>query len=171
MVETFKNFCYLFLVIFCFYYLYDGYFKDKDIEKIEDHSIVGSLGEPIQVGDVELTINSYEYVDEDAGDKVGRIPTSEEAQFLLIDATVKNIGKEEIKVTRSDFKAIKSNGMLFDSKSIYTLDGFIGIESINPTLAITGKLVFEVPKGEYDFNIQVQTDYRRKNRALIILEE
>ncbi|MNI28684.1 Telomeric repeat-binding factor 2 [compost metagenome] len=79
--------------------------------------------------------------------------------FLVVNVTVKNVGKEMITTDSSFFQLLKGEVEYNPSTLITTKGDYFLYEGINPGLAQTGNVVFEIPEDMKDFVLNVQTGF------------
>lgn len=97
-------------------------------------------------------------------------PDAEGAVFLNVNVTVRNDGTELINTDSSFFKLISSNGAEYSPSSIIVADDkYFTYEGINPGLALTGNVVFEVPPGLTGLDLKVQTGFWGTETGMINL--
>lgn len=138
--------------------------KNPKINEPEPEPEVGelaSIGSGLQVGDVEFTVNEISTTNEikDAGGYVSYTPDSDGAVFLVVNVTVKNIGKESITTDSSFFKLIDGD-IEYSPTTIFTTDStFFLYDGINPGLNKRGNVLFEIPEGVQDLILNVQTGF------------
>jgi len=133
--------------------------KDQPVK--EEIEKVG-IGEELTVGKVTFKVNSMEEVNEisAANGYMKYKPDAEGAVFLNVNVTVRNDGTELINTDSSFFKLIAANGAEYSPSSIIVADDkYFAFEGINPGLALTGNVVFEVPPGLTGLDLQVQTGF------------
>ncbi|MEC1716602.1 DUF4352 domain-containing protein [Schinkia azotoformans] len=121
-----------------------------------------SIGEDLAVGKVTFKVNSVGEVKEISAAK-GHLkykPDAEGAVFLIVNATIRNDGTEMIQTDSSFFKLKAASGATYSPSTIIVADDkFFAFEGINPGLALTGNVVFEVPAGLTGLDLQVQTGF------------
>lgn len=135
--------------------------KNEDSVDKEENKKIG-IGEELTVGKVTFKVNSIGEVNEisAANGYMKYTPDAEGAVFLNVNVTVKNDGTEMIQTDSSFFKLIASNGAEYAPSSIIVADEkYFTYEGINPGLALTGNVVFEVPTGLTGLDLKVQTGF------------
>lgn len=137
--------------------------EEKQEEKVEikEEPKVPGIGEMIQVGDVEFTVNGVST----AKNVGGEWGSNSQGTYLLVDLSVKNVGNEAI-TTDSSFFQLKSGDKTFDADSgasIYANpDTNFFLQQVNPDLAATGVVVFDVSDeviANPELLLQVQTGF------------
>jgi hypothetical protein len=117
---------------------------------------IAKIGDPLKVGDLVFTVNDAEVTTEltsPLGAKTGN--------WMLVTVTVKNESKEAIMIDTSFFKLLEPDGTEYETDSdnlmyIDTEQSFF-LENINPKLEKQGQVLFAIPEGITEFNLQVQT--------------
>jgi hypothetical protein len=133
--------------------------EDTAVDEDGDEAPVSGVGEAVQVGDVEYTIN-----DVDTTKEVGNEYLSETTNdvFVIVNVTAENVGTDSVNLSSSDLKLIL-NENTYDSDStasLYANDDDMGLflESINPGSSIEANVAFDVtPDVAEDPDLMVQT--------------
>ncbi|MBD8522504.1 DUF4352 domain-containing protein [Lysinibacillus fusiformis] len=131
-----------------------------------------SIGEELSVGKVIFKVNSINEVNEisAANGYMKYKPDAEGAVFLNVNVTVKNSGTEMIQTDSSFFKLKAANGASYSPSTIIVADDkYFTFEGINPGLALTGNVLFEVPTGLTGLDLQVQTGFWGTETGIIKL--
>lgn len=139
-------------------------------EKKEKSSEEVGVGETLRVGDVEFTINSFETVNKISSGFMEATPEATGAVFLVIDANVKNVGKELINTDSSFFTVVTKDDVSYKASTLLFSDDFFTFEGINPGLDQSGKVAFEIPQGLTDLQVQVQTGFWGTETGIINLK-
>ncbi|WP_339258236.1 DUF4352 domain-containing protein [Lysinibacillus sp. FSL K6-3209] len=145
--------------------------EGKSESSAEENKNVG-IGEELIVGKVAFKVNSIDEVNEisAANGFMKYRPDAEGAVFLNVNVTVRNDGTELINTDSSFFKLISSNGAEYSPSSIIVADDkYFTYEGINPGLALTGNVVFEVPPGLTGLDLKVQTGFWGTETGMINL--
>jgi hypothetical protein len=131
--------------------------KVEQKQEVKKPAKVYGIGDSLQVGDVVFKVNeikSTQYVGNEFLNK------KTDQQFLMVNISVTNKGKETIQ-TDMDFFKLKGSGSTFEADSdatIYSNDGSEFIyEDVNPGITTSGWVVFEVPADQKNFKMDVQT--------------
>lgn len=143
---------------------------DKAEEKAEEKA---KIGDELQVGKVTFKVNGIEEVNQITAGKgmFKYTPDSEGAVFLIVNITVKNDDTSMIQTDSSFFKLNAASGAQYSPSTILVADDkFFTFEGINPGLALTGNVVFEVPSGLTDIDLRVQTGLWGTENGLINLK-
>lgn len=141
-------------------------------ETADSENEIKKVGEELGVGKVVFKVNSVEETDKiTAGDGLFKYtPDAEGAVFLIVNVTVKNEDTEMIQTDSSFFKLKSENGADYSPSTIIAADDkFFTFEGINPGLALTGNVVFEVPSGLTGLDLQVQTGFWGTETGIINL--
>ncbi|WP_186785967.1 DUF4352 domain-containing protein [Paenibacillus agilis] len=119
-----------------------------------------AIGEELQVGDVVFKVNKVSTTKEiKDGQFLSYKPDSDGSVYYIVNVTVKNAGNEMINTDSSFFQLKKGEVTYAPSILITTSKDFFMFEGINPGLAKTGNVAFEVPKDAKDFVLNVQTGF------------
>lgn len=126
------------------------------------------IGDDVAVGKMEYKVNSVEVVKQ-VGPSV--LPTNAKDTFLVVDLSVKNAGDKAVIIDSSFFK-LKADGKTFEADSAASMsanqdeNGNITnsffMESLNPDMQQTGKIVFDIPEAQANAQnnvLQAQTGY------------
>lgn len=126
------------------------------------------IGVPLKVGDLVFTVQDAQTVTELTsvfGNKTGN--------FMVVTVNVKNESKEAVTLNTSFFKLVEGDGTVYetDSDSLMYIDAeeSFFLEAINPKLEKTGKVIFAIPAGITDLELQVQTGAWGTEKGLISL--
>ena len=132
--------------------------KEKPAPKKEEKQY--NIGDSLKVGDVVFTVKGKST----ASNVGGEFGQNAQGKYLILDMAIKNEGKEALTIDSSFFK-------LLGGGAEYTADatadifaneagGSFFLQSVNPNLEFTGKIVFDVPEeianGD-DVKLNVQT--------------
>ncbi|EKN67498.1 DUF4352 domain-containing protein [Schinkia azotoformans] len=146
--------------------------EGKKEESTTEEAKKASIGEELTIGKAVFKVNSMEETNKiTAGNGMFKYtPDSEGAVFLIVNVTVKNNGTEMIQTDSSFFKLKATSGATYSPSSIIVADGkFFTFEGINPGLALTGNVVFEVPASLTGLDLQVQTGFWGTETGIINL--
>ncbi|WP_052099064.1 DUF4352 domain-containing protein [Paenibacillus stellifer] len=133
--------------------------ETKDTKK-EEAKKLAKKGEELQVGDVVFKVNKVTTTKKiKDGDFLSYSPQAEGSVFLVVNITVKNVGKEMI-TTDSSFFQLKKDEVTYNPSTLITSSGdYFLYDGINPGLAQTGNVVFEIPENLTGFILNVQTGF------------
>jgi hypothetical protein len=130
--------------------------KPKEKKEAPKEEKVAGIGEEIIVGKVHFVVNEISTTD-NVGGEYG---VNAQSQFLVANVTITNEKDEAITVDSNFFK-------LKSGKRTYESDGSAGVyanenadfflTNVNPGVALTGNVVFDVPADLADPQMQVQT--------------
>lgn len=127
------------------------------------------IGEEIIVGDVHFTVNETSTA-QNVGGEYG---VDAQSQFLILNVTIQNEKNEAVTVDSSFFKLL-SGERTYDSDGTAAIyandDASFFLESVNPGVALTGNVVFDVPADLENMQLQVQTGFFGTETGLIDLK-
>lgn len=122
---------------------------------------VASIGEVVKVGNVEFTVNKTST----AKNVGGEYGSNSQGTYLLVDVTVKNVGKEAITTDTSFFKLL-SGDKTYEADSTASMHTDMELkfflQQVNPDLSNTGTVVFDVSDeviANPELKLQVQTGF------------
>ncbi|WP_238650664.1 DUF4352 domain-containing protein [Paenibacillus piscarius] len=131
--------------------------EKKESSKKEEKKLA-KKGEELQVGDVVFKVNKVNTTKKiKDGDFLSYEPDSDGSIFLVVNVTVKNAGKKMITTDSSFFQLLKDEVSYNPSTLLTTSGDYFLYEGINPGLAKTGNIVFEIPEDMTGFILNVQT--------------
>ena len=136
--------------------------KAKTVETSQQQKTLSvSIGQDLRVGDVVFKVNEISSTQEivTGNGYVSYKPESQDAEFFVVNVTVKNEGKEAITTDSSFFTLTDGDSKFIPSNIISTDDKFFMYDGINPGLAKTGNVLFEIPEGKKGLNLNVQTGF------------
>ena len=139
------------------------------VEKTEQ--VVG-MGQVVKVGDVEYIVHSKSSATNVGGD----FGKNANGVYLILDVTVKNVGKKAITVDSNFFKLFRGDVEYSSDSSagIYANEaGKFFLSELNPGTEIAGKVVFDVTQEVIDdpaIQLQVQTGVWGTQKAKINLQ-
>lgn len=120
------------------------------------------VGQTVNDGDLAFTVNSV-----DTAQSVGNSFTQKTAQgmYYILSVKIQNNGKNTQTINASDFSVVDSQGRKYD----YSTDGQTAMEEtdgstsfflqqIQPSLSVTGKIVFDVPANATGLKLMAQGD-------------
>jgi hypothetical protein len=116
------------------------------------------VGDVVKVGKLEYTVKGVEETQKISnvlGDK------TTEGKFVIVEMAIKNLDKKERMADSNMFK-IKADGAEYGADAeldMYVNEGGIGffLETMNPNISKTGKVVFELPAEAKAYNIEVSS--------------
>ncbi|MDP1418566.1 DUF4352 domain-containing protein [Peribacillus simplex] len=116
------------------------------------------VGDVVKVGKLEYTVKGVEETQKISnvlGDK------TTEGKFVIVEMAIKNLDKKERMADSNMFK-IKADGAEYGADAeldMYVNEGGIGffLETMNPNISKTGKVVFELPTEAKAYNIEVSS--------------
>lgn len=116
------------------------------------------VGDVVKVGKLEYTVKGVEETQK-ISNVLGDKTTS--GKFVIVEMAIKNLDKKERMADSNMFK-IKADGAEYGADAeldMYVNDGGIGffLETMNPNISKTGKVVFELPAEAKEYNIEVSS--------------
>jgi len=144
--------------------------EEEAPESEEPAEQVAKIGDALKVGDLVFTVNDAAMTTElksPLGNKTGN--------WMVVTVTVKNESKEAVTIDSSFFKLLESDGTVYETDSdglmyLDTNDNFF-LEKINPKLEKQGKVLFAIPDGVTDLQLQVQTGAFGMEKGIISLSQ
>lgn len=136
--------------------------ESKSSETANEKESIVRIGQELAVNKVSFTVNSIGETNKiTAGNGMFTYkPDAEGAVFLNVNVTVKNNGTEMIQTDSSFFKLKTKEGVTYSPSTVVVSDDkYFSYEGINPGLALTGNVLFEVPAGLTDLDLHVQTGF------------
>ncbi len=120
--------------------------KEDSEKKGEEEVALGSEG---QSGDLALTVNQVTETSEIRENEFNIYTPESGAKYAIINVTVKNNGKEALWLSSNYIKLITTDGAAYEPTSILSVEGaFLStLDELNPGIATTGNIAFEVPTG------------------------
>lgn len=142
---------------------------EEETEEVVEEEKIATIGEEVIVGDVHFTVNGTST----ATNIGGEYGVDAQSQFLILNVTIQNEKNEAITVDSSFFKLL-SGDRTYDSDgtaAIYANENasFL-LESVNPGVALTGNVVFDVPADLENMQLQVQTGFFGTETGVISLQ-
>ncbi|WP_336865281.1 DUF4352 domain-containing protein [Peribacillus frigoritolerans] len=116
------------------------------------------VGDVVKVGKLEYTVKGVEETQK-ISNVLGDKTTS--GKFVIVEMAIKNLDKKERMADSNMFK-IKADGAEYGADAeldMYVNEGGIGffLETMNPNISKTGKVVFELPAEAKAYNIEVSS--------------
>lgn len=115
------------------------------------------VADVVKLGEREFVVNSvrrsgpFNYNTPDAG-----------KEYVIVNVTIKNLGKDEVSYNPYDFKMQDANGAQ-ESTAFATLDDSLNSGTLAPNGKVTGSIPFEIPIGtnaKLIFQPSFWSDYR-----------
>lgn len=113
---------------------------NKAVEETKD--LTPKVGDVTKLGDRQFIVNS---VKRSRG--FGYNTPKKGKEYVIINVTIKNLGKDEIDYNPYDFKVQDANGAQ-ESQTIALLDDSLSSGTLAPEGQVTGSMPFEVPVGD-----------------------
>ncbi|MDP9738272.1 DUF4352 domain-containing protein [Peribacillus frigoritolerans] len=132
--------------------------EEKKAEPKKEAPKQHQVGDIVKVGKLEYTVKGVEEtkkISNVLGDK------TTEGKFVIVEMAIKNLDKKERMADSNMFK-IKADGAEYGADAeldMYVNEGGIGffLETMNPNISKTGKVVFELPAEAKEYNIEVSS--------------
>jgi hypothetical protein len=120
------------------------------------------VGDTVNDGDLAFTVNSVD-MSQTIGDSYSQ--KTAQGQYIILAVKIQNNGKETKTINASDFTVVDNQGRKYD----YSTDGQTAMEmssgttsfflqQIQPSLSVTGKIVFDVPASATGLKLMAQGD-------------
>ncbi|MCR4324094.1 MAG: DUF4352 domain-containing protein [Candidatus Curtissbacteria bacterium] len=100
------------------------------------------VGDTAKLGDREFTVNSAK---RSAG--FGYNTPKSGKEYVIVNVTIRNLGKDEVSYNPFDFKMQDANGAQ-ESSTFASLDDSLNSGTLAGGGKVTGSMAFEVPKGD-----------------------
>ncbi|MED3759698.1 DUF4352 domain-containing protein [Peribacillus frigoritolerans] len=132
--------------------------EEKKAEPKKEAPKQHQVGDVVKVGKLEYTVKGVEETQK-ISNVLGDKTTS--GKFVIVEMAIKNLDKKERMADSNMFK-VKADGAEYGADAeldMYVNEGGIGffLESINPNISKTGKVVFELPAEAKAYNIEVSS--------------
>lgn len=133
--------------------------EEKD-EKTDSEETIYQIGEPFQVGKLEVTILNVEEKTEFTSDNMFIEDVTTDGKFIAVTARITNNDTKARTFSSSMFKIIDDQSREFETLTDINLMTILGdnnlfLESCNPGMSRTGVFVFEVPKDIESYSLKV----------------
>lgn len=135
---------------------------DKGDKKDKNDDATVGIGTPVILGDFEVTVTNVEKgVSHIGNDVLGKDATG---QYVIVDVTVKNTGKEAAGFAESEQKLVDTEGRQHSvsGDSLYLGDASMIYEKVNPGNTVTGKLLYDVPADAVPAKLELATGWIHK---------
>ena len=135
---------------------------DKGDKKDKNDDATVGIGTPVILGDFEVTVTNVEKgVSHIGNDVLGKDATG---QYVIVDVTVKNTGKEAAGFAESEQKLVDTEGRQHSvsGDSLYLGDASMIYEKVNPGNTVTGKLLYDVPADAVPSKLELATGWTHK---------
>ncbi|MBS5749439.1 MULTISPECIES: DUF4352 domain-containing protein [Actinotignum] len=132
---------------------------DKGDKKDKNDDATVGIGTPVVLGDFEVTVTNVEKgVSHIGNDVLGKDATG---QYVIVDVTVKNTGKEAAGFAESEQKLVDTEGRQHSvsGDSLYLGDASMIYEKVNPGNTVTGKLLYDVPADAVPAKLELETGW------------
>ncbi|MCM4077429.1 DUF4352 domain-containing protein [Paractinoplanes hotanensis] len=113
------------------------------------NAVAGAMGKPARDGKFEFTVKSMDCGKTSVGQSV--LAVKAQGTFCIVTMTIKNIGDEAQTFDGASQKAYDAKGTQYsddiEAELAVNGDASTFLQQINPGNQVTGKLVYDVPKG------------------------
>jgi len=122
------------------------------------------VGDIIKLGDREFTVNNVK-----KAKSLGQFQTAKTGkEYVVVNVTIKNLGKDEVSYNPFDFKLQDSNGAQ-ESQTFATLDDSLNSGTLASGGKVTGSIPFEAPEGDSGLKLIFQPSFWSKDRVIVVL--
>lgn len=131
---------------------------ENEISDNVSNIIEKGLGEEVTLATITIKANKAEKLSElPSGFGDATKPSDENNVFLKLNLTIKNLSSEEMMVGSDMVIVADSQDNQYEMQSLYLLEDSnqLYYESINPNLAKTGNVYFEIPKSSEGFYLPI----------------
>lgn len=142
--------------------------EEKPAKEVKTYNI----SDEVNVGDVMYVVNGIET----ATNVGGEYGQNSKGTYLIVSVSVTNNGSEALSVS-DDFFILKNDGKEYKSDAMAAIyandDSSFFLESINPDLTMSGKIIFDVSDAVIDSTtkqLQVATGFWGTETVLINLQ-
>lgn len=104
--------------------------------------VTPKVGDVTKLGDREFTVNSVR-----RSKVLGYSTPKAGKEYVIVNVTVRNLGKDEVSYNPFDFKVQDANGAQ-ESSTFAFLDDSLSSGTLAPEGKVTGSIPFEVPVGD-----------------------
>lgn len=121
-------------------------------------------GDVVKLGDREFTVNTAT-----KQKNIGYSTAKTGKEYVVVNVTIQNKGKDEVSFNTFDFKIQDVNGAQTSADaSSYSLEDSLNSGTLAPNGKITGSLAFEVPAGT-DAKLLFQPSFWSNDRVVVAL--
>lgn len=115
-----------------------------DVNKNNDQpkDVTPKVGDVTKLGDREFTVNSVR-----RSKAFGYNTPKAGKEYVIVNVTIRNLGKDEVSYNPFDFKVQDANGAQ-ESSTFASLDDSLSSGTLAPEGKVTGSMPFEVPVGD-----------------------
>lgn len=122
------------------------------------------VGDVVKLGERELVVNSAKRTT-----SLGQFQQAKSGkEFVVVNVTIRNNGKDEVSYNPFDFKLQDSNGAQ-ESQTFGVLDDALNSGTLASGGKVTGSIPFEAPKGDKGLNLLFQPSFWSKDRIIVTL--
>lgn len=108
----------------------------------EQKDLTPKVGDVTKLGDREFIVNSVK-----RSGAFGYNTPKSGKEYVIVNVTIRNLGKDEISYNPFDFKVQDANGAQ-ESETFASLDDSLNSGTLAPGGKVTGSMPFEVPIGD-----------------------
>jgi len=120
------------------------------------------VADVVKLGDREFVVNSVR-----RAKSLGYSTPKAGKEYVVVNVTIRNLGKDEVSYNPFDFKAQDANGAQ-ESTTFATLDDSLSSGTLAPNGKVTGSMPFEVPTGT-DAKLIFQPSFWSSQRVVVDL--
>ena len=122
------------------------------------------VGNVVKLGERELVVNSSRRTT-----SLGQFQQAKSGkEFVVVNITIRNNGKDEVSYNPFDFKLQDSNGAQ-ESQTFGVLDDALNSGTLASGGKVTGSIPFEAPKGDKGLKLLFQPSFWSKDRIEVTL--
>lgn len=122
------------------------------------------VGDTVKLGDREFVVNTTR-----RASAVGYSTPKTGKEFVIVNVTIRNLGKDEVSYNPFDFKMQDINGAQ-ESTTYASLDDNLSSGTLAPNGKVTGSMSFEVPTGT-SAKLIFQPSFWSKERVVVAVEK
>lgn len=116
--------------------------QNQMVSPAATEDLTPKVGATIKLGDREFTVNSVK-----REKSIGYSSPKANKEYVVVNVTIKNLGKDEVTYNPFDFKVQDANGAQ-ETETFATLDDSLNSGTLAPGGKVTGSIPFEVPEGD-----------------------
>jgi len=122
------------------------------------------VGDTVKLGDREFVVNTTR-----RASAVGYSTPKSGKEFVIVNVTIRNLGKDEVSYNPFDFKMQDINGAQ-ESEAFASLDDDLSSGTLASNGKVTGSMAFEVPT-ETSAKLIFQPSFWSKERVVVAIEK
>lgn len=120
------------------------------------------VADVIKLGDREFIVNSVR-----RAKALGYSTPKAGKEYIVVNVTIRNLGKDEVSYNPFDFKVQDANGAQ-ESTTFATLDDSLNSGTLAPNGKVIGSMPFEIPEGS-EAKLIFQPSFWSKDRIVVAL--